>query len=246
MTCRTASRMAATFFFISETCHPQTIRVVHSRAEGSRSKSRWATPRHSPSPTGLWRARAISRTFGAIHDYSGFTKRANVAGAVVTVANRFCWPHADQAARRNSERDIAVGAPQRLRCAARLRRTHAAFFATREPSNARCRPHCPAFPGLPANPPCVCPGHPRAAHRREKATQQHLHAQPCSPTWLALRRLSRTEGLEGHCEARSHPDHAASRPDKKTGADDAHENYFGHSGGTRAEVGVGGLQSGRA
>jgi glycine dehydrogenase len=123
---------AADVFFISETCHPQTIEVVRSRARalkievviGNHEKFEFSGPVFGALVQ-------YPDTFGAIHDYSSFTEKAHAAGAMVTVATdllalTLIKPPGEFGA------DIAVGSAQRFGVPLGYGGPHAAFFATRD------------------------------------------------------------------------------------------------------------------
>ena len=119
-------------FFISETCHPQTIEVVRSRAHAL--KIDVVVGDHETFEFGAQVFGALVQypdTFGAIQDYSGFTAKAHAAGAMVTVATdllalTLIKPPGEFGA------DIAVGSAQRFGVPLGYGGPHAAFFATRD------------------------------------------------------------------------------------------------------------------
>ena len=119
-------------FFISETCHPQTIEVVRSRAHAL--KIDVVVGDHETFEFGAQVFGALVQypdTFGAIQDYSGFTAKAHAAGAMVTVvtdllALTLIKPPGEFGA------DIAVGSAQRFGVPLGYGGPHAAFFATRD------------------------------------------------------------------------------------------------------------------
>lgn len=122
----------ANTFFVSDTCHPQTIEVVQTRAR----------------PLGIEVIVGDRRTFsfdkpvfgvllqypatdGTLYDYREFIEKAHAAGAVVTVAAdllslALVTPPGEFGA------DIAVGSTQRFGVPLGYGGPHAAFFATRE------------------------------------------------------------------------------------------------------------------
>ncbi len=119
-------------FFISETCHPQTIEVVRSRARAL--KIEVVIGNHE---TFVFNDQVFGAlvqypdTFGAIHDYAPFTEKAHAAGAMVTVATdllalTLIKPPGEFGA------DIAVGSAQRFGVPLGYGGPHAAFFATRD------------------------------------------------------------------------------------------------------------------
>ncbi|MEY4917106.1 MAG: hypothetical protein RL616_1019 [Verrucomicrobiota bacterium] len=119
-------------FFVSDACHPQTIEVVRARAEAL--KIEIAIGNHesfSFSDQVFGALVQYPDTFGAIHDYSGFTAKAHAAGAMVTVATdllalTLIKPPGEFGA------DIAVGSAQRFGVPLGYGGPHAAFFATRD------------------------------------------------------------------------------------------------------------------
>jgi glycine dehydrogenase len=123
-------RPERTVFFVSQTCHPQTIEVVRTRAR----------------PLGIEVVLGDHRTFrfnesvfgalvqypstdGAIFDYENFAKQAHAAGALLVVAAdllalTLLRPPGEFGA------DIAVGSAQRFGVPLGYGGPHAAFFAT--------------------------------------------------------------------------------------------------------------------
>jgi glycine dehydrogenase len=119
-------------FFISETCHPQTIEVVRSRAHALKIEVIIGNHENFAFNDQVFGALVqYPDTFGAIHDYSGFTEKAHAAGAMVTVATdllalTLIKPPGEFGA------DIAVGSAQRFGVPLGYGGPHAAFFATRD------------------------------------------------------------------------------------------------------------------
>jgi len=119
-------------FYISEACHPQTVEVVRARATAL--KIEVVVGNHETFAFGDNVFGALVQypdTFGAIHDYSGFTAKAHAAGAMVTVATdllalTLIKPPGEFGA------DIAVGSAQRFGVPLGYGGPHAAFFATRD------------------------------------------------------------------------------------------------------------------
>jgi glycine dehydrogenase len=119
-------------FFVSESCHPQTIEVVSSRAEALGIKV--VVGNHdtfAPDEKVFGALVQYPDTFGAIHDYSGFAEKIHAAGAIFTVATdllalTLIKPPAEFGA------DIAVGSAQRFGVPLGYGGPHAAFFATRD------------------------------------------------------------------------------------------------------------------
>ncbi len=119
-------------FFISETCHPQTIEVVRSRAHALGIETVIGSAENFPFSEKVFGALVqYPDTFGAIHDYSGFAEKAHAAGAILTVATdllalTLIKPPGEFGA------DIAVGSAQRFGVPLGYGGPHAAFFATRD------------------------------------------------------------------------------------------------------------------
>src|SRR5665213_2214652 len=119
-------------FFISETCHPQTIEVVRSRAHALKIQVVIGNQETFAFNDQVFGALVqYPDTFGAIHDYSGFTEKAHAASALLTVATdllalTLIKPPGEFGA------DIAVGNAQRFGVPLGYGGPHAAFFATRD------------------------------------------------------------------------------------------------------------------
>jgi glycine dehydrogenase len=117
-------------FFVSATCHPQTIDVVKTRARALGIEIIVDEPESFQFNEKVFGALAqYPDTFGAIHDYTGFVGRAHAAGAMVTVAADLLAlvllkPPGEFGA------DIAVGSAQRFGVPLGFGGPHAAFFAT--------------------------------------------------------------------------------------------------------------------
>jgi glycine dehydrogenase len=119
-------------FFVSESCHPQTINVIRTRAEplgirvivGDHRKVNWKTPLFGV-------LLQYPATDGAIHSFKSFIDRAHQDGALVIMAAdlmslTLLTPPGEWGA------DIAVGSAQRLGVPLGYGGPHAAFFATQE------------------------------------------------------------------------------------------------------------------
>ncbi len=119
-------------FFISETCHPQTIEVVSARAKALGIETIVGNPETFAFSDKVFGALVqYPDTFGAIHDYAPFAEKAHAAGALVTVATdllalTLIKPPGEFGA------DIAVGSAQRFGVPLGYGGPHAAFFATRD------------------------------------------------------------------------------------------------------------------
>src|SRR5471032_522317 len=119
-------------FFVSETCHPQTIEVVRSRAHALGIEAIVGSHEIFSFSEKVFGALVqYPDTFGAIHDFSGFAEKAHAAGAMLTVATdllalTLIKPPGEFGA------DIAVGSAQRFGVPLGFGGPHAAFFATRD------------------------------------------------------------------------------------------------------------------
>jgi glycine cleavage system P protein (glycine dehydrogenase) len=119
-------------FFISETCHPQTIEVVRARAHALGIEVVIGSHENFSFSEKVFGALVqYPDTFGAIHDFSGFAEKVHAAGAMLTVATdllalTLIKPPGEFGA------DIAVGSAQRFGVPLGYGGPHAAFFATRD------------------------------------------------------------------------------------------------------------------
>ncbi|HEX7469804.1 MAG TPA: glycine dehydrogenase (aminomethyl-transferring), partial [Verrucomicrobiae bacterium] len=119
-------------FFISETCHPQTIEVVRSRAHALKIEVVVGNHETFAFTDNVFGALVqYPDTFGAILNFEPFTEKAHTAGAMVTVATdllalTLIKPPGEFGA------DIAVGSTQRFGVPLGYGGPHAAFFATRD------------------------------------------------------------------------------------------------------------------
>lgn len=119
-------------FFISETCHPQTIEVVRSRAHALKIEVFVGYHETFEFNDQVFGALVqYPDTFGAIHDFAPFTEKAHASGAMLTVATdllalTLLKPPGEFGA------DIAVGSAQRFGVPLGYGGPHAAFFATRD------------------------------------------------------------------------------------------------------------------
>jgi len=119
-------------FFVSSTCHPQTIDVVQTRAQAFDLKV--VVGDHRTFQFGEQVCGALVQypdTYGLVEDYSGLVERAHAAGALVAVAAdllslTLLKPPGDFGA------DIALGSAQRFGLPLGYGGPHAAFFATRD------------------------------------------------------------------------------------------------------------------
>jgi glycine dehydrogenase len=124
---------AAQVFFVSDTCHPQTIEVIQTRAVplgiqvivGDHNGFNFA----AAATFGV--LLQYPATTGTIHNYRAFVEQAHQAGALVTVATdllalTLLTPPGEFGA------DIAIGSSQRLGVPLGYGGPHAAFFATKD------------------------------------------------------------------------------------------------------------------
>ena len=119
-------------FFVSETCHPQNIEVIQTRALALGIEV--IVGKHEEFVFNDQVFGALVQypdTYGAIHDYTGFAAQAHAAGALLTVATdllalTLIKPPGEFGA------DIAVGSAQRFGVPLGFGGPHAAFFATRD------------------------------------------------------------------------------------------------------------------
>ncbi len=122
----------ANLYFISETCHPQTIEVVTARAKALGIEAVVGNHETFEFSDKVFGALVqYPDTFGAIHNFEPFTEKAHAAGAMVTVATdllalTLIKPPGEFGA------DIAVGSAQRFGVPLGYGGPHAAFFATRD------------------------------------------------------------------------------------------------------------------
>ena len=119
-------------FFVSETCHPQNIEVVRTRAKALGIDVIVDKHENFQFTDKVFGALVqYPDTFGTIHDYSGFIEKAHAAGALVTVA---CDLLALTLIKPPGEfgADVAVGSAQRFGVPLGYGGPHAAFFATRD------------------------------------------------------------------------------------------------------------------
>ncbi len=119
-------------FFVSETCHRQTIDVVKTRAKALGIEV--VTSDHQTFQFNDQLFGALVQypdTFGSVHDYSKFVETAHAAGALVIVAAdllalTLLRPPGEFGA------DVAIGSAQRFGVPLGYGGPHAAFFATRD------------------------------------------------------------------------------------------------------------------
>lgn len=119
-------------FFVSQDCHPQTIKVIQTRAYPLDIEVIVGDHRLFDFETPVFGVLLqYPATDGVIHDYQGFVKRTHAHGALVTVAAdplslTLLTPPGEWGA------DIAVGSTQRFGVPLGYGGPHAAYFATKE------------------------------------------------------------------------------------------------------------------
>src|ERR1035438_7567623 len=119
-------------FFVSETCHPQNIEVVRTRAKALGIEIVVGSHEHFSFTEKVFGALVqYPDTFGAIHDLAPFVEKAHAAGAMIAVATdllalTLLKPPGEFGA------DIAIGSTQRFGVPLGYGGPHAAFFATRD------------------------------------------------------------------------------------------------------------------
>jgi glycine dehydrogenase len=119
-------------FFVSATCHPQTIEVVRTRAKALGLEIVVGDAASFTFTEQIFGALVqYPDTFGEIHDYRGFVEHAHAAGALVAVAADLLSLTLIRAPGEFGA-DIAVGSAQRFGVPLGYGGPHAAFFATRE------------------------------------------------------------------------------------------------------------------
>jgi glycine dehydrogenase len=129
--CKDKAVRSAKKFWVSQSCHPQTIEVIKTRAlplgidviVGDHREFKFDQPAFGV-------LLQYPASDGAVYDYSDFITQAHAAGAVVTVATdllslTLLKPPGELGA------DIAVGNSQRFGVPLGYGGPHAAFFATR-------------------------------------------------------------------------------------------------------------------
>ena len=132
MTMSHALKAGRNVYFVADTCHPQNIEVVLTRAKALGIEvvvGDWAAFQFNENVCGA--LVQYPDTFGTINDYADFTARAHAAGALVTVATdllalTLLKPPGEFGA------DIAIGSAQRFGVPLGYGGPHAAFFATRD------------------------------------------------------------------------------------------------------------------
>ena len=119
-------------FFVSETCHPQTIAVLQTRAEPLGIRLTIGDHRNAAFDAPILGAIAqYPATDGEIYDYSEFAERVHAAGGLFVTATdllalTLLRPPGEFGA------DVAIGSTQRFGVPLGYGGPHAAFLATRE------------------------------------------------------------------------------------------------------------------
>lgn len=122
----------ANAFFIDAGCHPQTIKVIKTRANPLDIKVIVGDYRHFDFATPIFGALLqYPATDGTIHDYRGFIEKVHEAKALVTVAADLLGL-AILTSPGELGADIAVGSSQRFGVPLGYGGPHAAYFATKE------------------------------------------------------------------------------------------------------------------
>lgn len=119
-------------FFVAETCHPQTIAVLQTRAEPLGIRLSIGDPQSANFTSPILGAIVqYPATDGAIHDYNEFAEQVHAAGGLFITATDLlaltllCPPGEFDA-------DIAIGSAQRFGVPLGYGGPHAAFLATRD------------------------------------------------------------------------------------------------------------------
>jgi glycine dehydrogenase len=119
-------------FFVSETCHPQNIEVVQTRAKALGIEIVVGSHEQFSFTEKVFGVLVqYPDTYGVINDFSAFVEKAHAAGALITVATdllslTLLKPPGEFGA------DIAIGSAQRFGVPLDYGGPHAAFFATRD------------------------------------------------------------------------------------------------------------------
>jgi glycine dehydrogenase len=119
-------------FLVADTCHPQNIEVVRTRAKALGIEIIVAAPdTFAFTPRTCGALVQYPDTFGTIHDYAPLAEKAHAAGALLVVAAdilslTLLTPPGEFGA------DVSVGSAQRLGVPLGFGGPNAAFFATRD------------------------------------------------------------------------------------------------------------------
>jgi len=123
---------AASVFFVSENCHPQTIDIVRTRAKPLAVSVVVGDHRTFEPPPNLFGVLVqYPDTTGSIHDFAGFFAKAHAAGALCIAATdllalTLLRPPGEFGA------DVAVGSAQRFGVPMGFGGPHAGFLATKD------------------------------------------------------------------------------------------------------------------
>jgi glycine dehydrogenase len=132
MSLHVKGREGVNAYFVSSSCHPQTIEVIRTRAEPLGVRTVVGDHRSFRFDNTVFGALVqYPATDGALYDYRDFIAQAHAAGALVTLAAdllslTLLTPPGEFGA------DIAVGSAQRFGVPLGYGGPHAAFFATRD------------------------------------------------------------------------------------------------------------------
>ena len=119
-------------FFVSDTCHPQSIEVVRTRAAALGIETVVGNPETYALTDKVFGALVqYPDTFGVINDYTGFAEKVHAAGAMLTVATDLLALTLIKSPGEFGA-DIAVGCAQRFGVPLGYGGPHAGFFATRD------------------------------------------------------------------------------------------------------------------
>ena len=176
---RRVVKSRANAFFVDAECHPQTIAVVHTRAEPLGWAIKVGDPMKDLEPAAVFGALLqYPGTSGEVRDFRAVISELHAAGALVVMASdplalTLLTPPGELGA------DIAIGSTQRFGLPMGYGGPHAAFIATKDA-------HKRALPGRIVGVSVDCRGQPayrlalqtREQHiRREKATSNICTAQ---------------------------------------------------------------------
>src|SRR5688572_10196485 len=216
-------------FFVSDTCHPQTLAVVRARAEALGIAVVVGNHQTFAFSEEVFGALVqYPATDGTIHDYRPFTEKAHLAGALVIVAadllSLVLSPTPD-----DFGADVAVGSAQRFGVPMGYGGPHAAFIATRDA-------HKRHLPGRIVGVSKDAQGRPalrlalqtREQHiRREKATSNICTAQVLLAIMASMYAVYHgPEGLKGIAERVHRLTAALASGLQRLGFEVANENYF--------------------
>jgi hypothetical protein len=228
-------------FFVSESCHPQTIDIVRTRAKPLGIEVVVGDHRSFKPAAGCFGVLVqYPDTWGSVHDYAAFFARPT--------RGRFCIVAADLLAlallRPPGEfgADVAVGSAQRFGVPPGFGGPHAGFLATRD-AFKRQMPGPPGRrlqgrAGRPGHAPR--PRHARAAHPQGQGHVQHLHG-PGAPRrhGVHVRRLPRPGGPQEDRPPHEVPHGAARGRPQGRGGEDRGRALLRHADGGQRRPGEG-------